>query len=320
MDNGPTTNDHGSHAHVSTMAAGGRRFVVSAAFRRLLREPLLHFLLLGALIFGVMAEDEAPDAADARDRIVISGPEVERMSAAWAQRWQRPPNDAELAGMISEAVREQVLYREALALGLDRDDVVVRRHLRQKYEFLTQDLAYDTDPDDATLRAHYDAHAERYTQSTRISFYHILFSPSRRGPKAEADAAETLADLQWATGPEAAETLGDPTSLPSGFVAPDVQEIGAIFGPDFATALQKIEPGHWSGPVSSDYGLHLVWISERTPGRSLPFEDVRQRVKDDWVYQQRVTANEAVYRKLLERYDVVVEPSGAPGATAGSGS
>ncbi|GGO37469.1 hypothetical protein GCM10010991_33160 [Gemmobacter aquaticus] len=287
---------------------------------RIMREPLLHFLLLGALIFGVMSEEDAPDAADARDRIVISGAEVERMSAAWTQRWQRPPNEAELAGMISEAVREQVLYREALALGLDRDDVVVRRHLRQKYEFLTQDLAYNTDPDDAMLRAHYDAHADQYTQSTRISFHHILFSPSRRGPKAEADAAQALADLQFATGPEGAEMLGDPTSLPPGFAAHDVQEIEAMFGPEFAAALQSIEPGHWSGPISSDYGLHLVWISERMPGKRLPFEDVRQRVKDDWVYQQRVAANEAVYRKLLERYDVVVEPPAAPGATARSGS
>jgi parvulin-like peptidyl-prolyl isomerase len=242
------------------------------------------------------------------------------MASAWTQRWQRPPSDAELAGLIDEAVREQVLYREALALGLDRDDVVVRRHLRQKYEFLTQDLAYDTDPDDATLRAYYDAQGDRYAQSARISFRHILFSPTRRGDSAQSDATQTLADLTWATGPEAADRLGDATSLPSGLDGLDLQEIAAMFGPDFAAAMEEMDSGRWTGPVSSDYGLHLVWISERTPGRRRPFEEVRQRVKDDWVYQQRVAANEAVYRTLLDRYEVVVEPPGAAGATAGGGS
>lgn len=287
---------------------------------RIMREPLLHFLLLGGLIFGVLTEDEAPGAVNADNRIVISASEVERVAVAWTQRWQRPPSEAELAGVIRETVREQVLYREALALGLDRDDVVVRRHLRQKYEFLIQDLAYDTNPDDATLRAYYDAQGDRYTRSARISFSHILFSPTRRGLSAQDDATQAIADLQWVTGPQAAETLGDATSLPSGFDRLDTQEVEAIFGPSFAAALLELEPGRWTGPISSDFGLHLVWISERTPGMRRAFEEVRQRVKDDWVYQQRITANEAVYRKLLERYEVVVEPPGTSAGIAKGGS
>lgn len=297
-----------------------RRAIGPGLAKRLLREPLLHFLLLGGLIFTVLTEDEAPSAATAENQIVISAAEVERLGAAWAQRWQRPPDDAEIAGLIGEAVREQVLYREALALGLDRDDVVVRRHLRQKYEFLTQDLAYDTGPDDTTLRAYYDGQGDRYAQPGRISFRHILFSPTRRGAQAEGDATQALADLRWATTPDGADTLGDATALPSGLDGLDMQEVEATFGPGFAAALQGLEPDRWAGPVSSDYGLHLVWISDRTPGKLRPFEEVRQRVRDDWIYEQRVAANEAVYRKLLERYDVVVEPSGAPGATAGGGS
>lgn len=288
--------------------------------KRLLREPLLHFLILGGLIFGFLAEANTPESADAENRIVISGPEVERMVLVWTQRWQRPPSEAELAGMIREAVREQVLYREALALGLDRNDVVVRRHLRQKYEFLTQDLAYDTNPDDATLRTYYEARADRYTLSAKVSFRHILFSPTRRGPSAEADAVQALADLQGVTEPQAADRLGDATSLPSGYDDLDANEVEAIFGSDFATALLDLAPGRWAGPITSGYGLHLAWLSEKTPGMRQPFEEVKQSVKDDWVYQQRTAANEAVYRKLLERYEVVVEPPATPPTGQGGGS
>lgn len=239
------------------------------------------------------------------------------MAVAWTQRWQRPPSEDELAGMVREAIREQVLYREALALGLDRDDVVIRRHLRQKYEFVTQDLAYDTDPDEATLRAYYEAQPDRYAQSAQVSFSQILFSTDRRGAAAEADAAQALVDLQAAKGPEAADLLGDATSLPSDFEKISAVEVEAMFGPDFASSLLQMEPGRWSGPIASGYGLHLVWVSERISGGPLAFETVRQRVKDDWVYEQRLAANEAIFLKLLERYEVVVEP---PDPTGGDGS
>lgn len=284
---------------------------------RLVREPLVHFALLAGLLFVVLSEPDAVEYVPDDRRIVISAAEVERLAVAWTQRWQRPPSEDELAGMVREAIREQVLYREAMALGLDRDDVVIRRHLRQKYEFVTQDLAYDTEPNEATLRAHYDAHPDRYVQSAQVSFTHILFSKDRRGAAAEADAAQALADLQAATDPEAADLLGDATSLPPDLEKIDAVEVEAMFGPDFATSLLRLEPGRWSGPIASGYGLHLVWVSERISGGHLAFETVRQRVKDDWVYKQRVAANEAILLKLLERYEVVVDP---PDPTGGNGS
>jgi peptidyl-prolyl cis-trans isomerase C len=283
---------------------------------RLVREPLVHFALLAGLLFVVLSEPDTVDHVPDDRRIVISAAEVERLALAWTQRWQRPPSEDELAGMVREAIREQVLYREALALGLDRDDVVIRRHLRQKYEFVTQDLAYDTEPDEATLRAHYDAHPDRYAQSAQVSFTHILFSMDRRGAAAEADAVQALADLQSATGPEAADLLGDATSLPPDFEEMDAVEVEAMFGPDFATSLLRLEPRRWSGPIRSGYGLHLIWVSERIAGGPIEFKVVRQRVKDDWVYEQRVAANEAIFLKLLDRYEVVVEP---PDPTGGDG-
>ncbi len=287
---------------------------------RLLREPMVHFTVLAALLFGFLSEPDAPvDAPDDR-RIVIPAAEVDRMILAWTQSWQRPPSDAELAGMVRETVREQVLYREAMALGLDRDDVVIRRHLRQKYEFITQDLVYDTDPDETTLRAYYDAQPDRYAKSARLSFSHILFSPDRRGEAAEADAAQALAALQAATGPEVADLLGDTTSLPPAFEDISAAEVEALFGPDFAASLMGLEPGRWSGPVVSGYGLHLVWLTDRISGGPIPFEAARQRVKDDWVYEQRIAANEAIFLKLMERYEVVVEPPTSAVQDAGDGS
>ncbi|WP_431299259.1 peptidyl-prolyl cis-trans isomerase [Tabrizicola sp. BL-A-41-H6] len=289
-------------------------------FGRFLREPLVHFMVLAALLFGLMSEPNAPQAVADDRRIVISATDVEQLSASWTQRWQRPPSEAELAGMVREAIREQVLYREAVALGLDRDDVVIRRHLRQKYEFITQDLAYDTDPDEATLRTFYQTQPDRYAQSAKVSFSQILFSTDRRGAAAEADAAQALADLQSATTPEAADLLGDATSLPPTFEAMDAAGVEAMFGPDFAAALMRVEPGHWSGPIASGYGLHLIWLSERIAGGPIAFETVRQRVKDDWVYEQRIAANEAIFRKLLDRYEVVVEPPASAVEGAGDGS
>ena len=301
-------------------AAGKKMAPKTSLLGRLLREPLVHFTLLAAVLFGFLSIPNSPEDVPDDSRIVISAAEVDRMAVAWAQRWQRPPSEDELAGMVREAVREQVLYREAVALGLDRDDVVIRRHLRQKYEFVTQDLAYDTDPDEATLRAFYDAQPDRYAQSAQLSFTHILFSTDRRGEAAEGDAAQALADLQSAAGPEAADLLGDATSLPSGFEKMDAVAVEAMFGPDFATSLLRLEPGRWTGPIPSGYGLHLVWLSERVAGGPIAFDAVQQRVRDDWVYEQRVAANEAIFSKLLERYEVVVEPPASASPDAGDGS
>jgi parvulin-like peptidyl-prolyl isomerase len=283
----------------------------------LLREPLVHFAVLAAVLFALLSEPDAPEAVPDDNRIVIQAAEVDRLALAWTQRWQRPPTEAELAGMVREAIREQVLYREAMALGLDRDDVVIRRHLRQKYEFVTQDLAYDTDPDVATLRAFYDAQPDRYAQSAQVSFSQILFSTDRRGAAAETDAAQALADLNSATGPAAADLLGDATSLPPAFEKISADEVEAMFGPDFATSLLRQEAGRWSGPIPSGYGLHLVWVTDRISGGPIAFETVQQRVKDDWVHEQRVAANEAIFLKLMDRYEVVVEP---PTSAGGDGT
>lgn len=276
--------------------------------KRLALEPMIHFLLLGGAIFawfGVFAE--TPPYSPNENRIVISSDVLERATVAWTQRWSRPPDAEEMRGIVNELVREEVLYREALALGLDRDDVVIRNLLRQKFEFVTQDLGFDAEPDEAVLRAFHAQHADRYSQAASLSFSQILFSLDKRGPTAEADARAALADLRTATAPDAAEVLGD-----GGALAPSYQEIAdfeieARFGPEFTAAVLSTDPGRWSEPIQSAYGLHLVWVEDRTAGAQLSFEQVAQRVRDDWVYEQRRLSNENIYQKLLERYEVTIE-------------
>jgi peptidyl-prolyl cis-trans isomerase C len=280
--------------------------------KRLATEPMVHFLLLGAVIFAWFAFAAPQEPVTEARQIVISRSLLERATLAWTQRAQREPTPVERQGIIDEVVREEVLYREALALGLDRDDVVIRSLLRQKFEFVTQDLGFDAEPDGAVLRAFHAANADRYRRAERLSFSQIAFSEDKRGPAAEADARRALADLQSGAGPEAAEVLGDGGALAPSY--PDLadHEIEALFGPDFAKAILSVAPGRWSDPIRSSYGIHLVWVDSRTDGGLMPFEDVVDRVRADWMFEARRAANEAIYRALLDRYEVTLEPAVPP--------
>lgn len=267
----------------------------------------MHFLILGGAIFAWFDLTSPPQDVAEVDRIVITGAELERASLAWSQRRQRPPDPEELQGIVDELVRQEVLYREALALGLDRDDVVIRSLLRQKFEFVTQDLGYETEPDEAVLREYHAQNAERYSQAARLSFSQIMFSIDKRGSQAQADARQVLTDLQGGKGPEAAEILGDGGALGPAYDDLADFEIEALFGPDFSHAILTVEAGRWSGPIQSGFGYHLVWVTKRADGAPIPFAEVAQKVRDDWIYEQRAVSNEAIYRKLLERYDVTIE-------------
>lgn len=286
--------------------------------RSILREPLAHFMLIGAALFAADWALSEPDLAPREDRIVVTAGEVDRLASFWEKRRLRQPSAAELEGLIEEYVREEVLYREALALGLDRDDVTIRRLLRQKYEFLTQDLAVAREPEPAKLRAWYEAHQDRYSAPARLSFTQVYFNTDRRGAGGERDAIVALASLQEDT--TTAGALGDGQLLDMDYRDRSEEEIAAVFGQEFASAVSGLEPGAWSGPIRSGYGIHLVRLNARSPGEALPFEVVADQVRNDWAYEQRQEANEELYRRLLERYEVSVERAGtaAPARTAGT--
>jgi peptidyl-prolyl cis-trans isomerase C len=270
-----------------------------------LREPLVHFLLIGAVIFAAYGLVAPPQPAADRERIVVTTGDVTRLSSLWEKRWRRPPTQAELDGLVAEHIREEVLYREALALGLDRDDAAIRRLLRQKYEFVTQDLAVAAEPHTAELATWYEANRERYRKTPRLSFTQVQFNLDPRGPDSEGEAALALASLRG--GKALPEELGHGQLLDTAYRELSGQEVAAIFGPDFAEAVSRLETGVWSGPIRSGYGIHLVRLDALTPASDRPFEEVEERVRADWAYEKRQEANEAILRRLLDRYDVVVE-------------
>lgn len=273
---------------------------------RWLREPLLHFALLGAAIFLVHGQ-RAGNEASAPDEIVVSAGRQQSLAATFARVWQRAPTPTELEGLIDAHVREEVYAREALAMRLDQDDTIIRRRLQQKMEFLTEDIATLTDPDDATLRAYLKSHPEKFAAEPTFSFTHIYLDPDRRGERLAQDAERLLARLRSAGRTPEPVAQGDPFLLPSRFVRVPAGEIEKQFGKAFAAQLSELEPGQWQGPIGSGYGVHLVRLGERTEKRLPELEEVREAVRTEWASAQREAANEALYQQLRKRYRVTVE-------------
>ena len=292
--------------------------------RRVLQEPLAHFLVLGALVYGLYWINlDAADELEA-DRIVVSAGEVAWLEAAWEKRWGRKPTSEERAGLIRQHVRETVLYREALAMGLDADDSIIRRRLSQKLEFLVQDLLQVPAPGEEQLLSYRQANADRYTQPALVSFSHVFVDPDRRGDETLDQAAALLAELRAALQEEgepggAAREAGDPFLLQSYYPERDETELSKLFGRGFATEVLALEPGVWHGPVLSGYGVHLVFVHAREEAVKLPFEEVRDRVLADWQDEERTRLNDEYFTRLAERYEITIEEPDEPDERPESG-
>ncbi len=271
-----------------------------------LREPLVHFLVIGFLLFAVfgLVNDDRPARGD---RIEITNADIEQLVAIFSKQWQRQPSAQELQGLIDGRIREEVLYREALAMGMDKDDTIVRRRLAQKVEFLIGDVSGVTEPDDATLQPYYEKNAERYREPPRLSFSHIYFSTDRRGEQALKDAEALLARLR-ASSPRVtrAPDEGDPFMLPSVYVDKGTDEIARDFGRPFSEEIVGLEPRQWNGPIASAYGLHLVYVDSREDSNLPPLEQVRSRVANDWQVEQQRVADQRIFERLRSRYDISV--------------
>ncbi len=277
------------------------------------REPLVHFLVLGAAIYGLYALFGGPaeDAPDHRTIHVTAG-EIAWLEGSWEKRWNRGPTPVERAGLIQEYVRESVLYREALAMGLDKDDTIVRRRLAQKLEFLSQDLLAPPAPDEEELRPWFTARAERYRAPALVTFTHVFVDPDRREDRTLADAEAIRAELQALPSPsEGSDALGDPFMLQRYYPERSQPEISKLFGTEFAREVVGLSPGQWHGPVLSGYGVHLVYVHHREDARDPEFAAVRERVAQDWDDERRQELNDEFYAQLRARYTVVVddEPS-----------
>ena len=284
------------------------------AMKKLLKEPLLHFLLLGAALFALNAwRAKQRPAEAAASRIEVTAAVIERLRAASERQFGKAPDAEGLRGLVLAHIREEVFCREALALGLDRDDTIVRRRLAQKMEFLTGDIAGAAEPADAVVREFFEKNAARYAKAGRVSFRHVYFSREKRGAGAEAAVTEALAVLAKGGSDE---TMGDPFLHGFEFAERESDDVTAAFGAEFAQQLAAQPVGEWRGPVASSYGLHLVRVEARTEPRAVKFDEVRETVLRDFHDERRRTANREVFEKLRERYQVTVDEAALAKAAA----
>lgn len=282
---------------------------------RWLREPLVHFVVLGGLLFLVFNWWSGGGAGS--NRIVITPGQVDSIAAGFARTWQRPPTDAELKGLIDDYVREEIAAREAMSAGLDRDDTVIRRRLRQKLEFVAEDAIDATPPTDAELQAWLAQHPEAFRLEPEVAFRQVYLSPDRRGASLEADGRRLLAQLR-AAGPDVdVTTAGDRLMLPQDVARTTRTDVARQFGEEFADAIVKLEPGQWAGPLRSGYGMHVVFVRERADGRTPALADIRAVVEREFLSARRKRELDAMYERLLQRYRVTLEkrvasPQAAP--------
>jgi hypothetical protein len=274
--------------------------------KRILREPLLHFLLLGTVIFaayGLVSKRGSNEPG----KIVISEGQIAAMAEGFTRTWRRPPTRDELEGLIKDRVQEEVYCREAMALGLDKEDTVIRRRLRQKMEFVSDDIAAFAEPSDEELSTYLKAHADTFGVQRQFTFSQVYLNPERHGENLVQDTAELLAQLQKPGDHVDLSELGDSFMLEHKFQSLPASEIVRQFGENFAARLGELSLGQWSGPVESGYGIHLVRVSERTEGRLPELAEVRDAVRREWANTRRLEANEKFYQELLKRYAVTIQ-------------
>ena len=276
--------------------------------KRFLREPLVQFLLLGAALFAAGHVIQAPRDRNANStEIRLSIDDIKQQALLFQLRWNRTPTAAELAQLMEAQMQEEVLYREALALGIDKDDEIVRRRLAQKMQFLAEDVAAAREPGEAELRTWFEKHASQFAQPPRYSFRHLYFSPDRRGTNAHDDAMRALPKL--AGQPEdssVAERIADPFMFQDYYRdrAPDF--LGKEFGPRFALGMAKLTPGSWQGPIESGFGWHLVFVDNLVPGRVPDFDEVAADVKTAWLADQKAVAWRETYKKMRSKYTMLL--------------
>ena len=278
----------------------------------LLKEPLFQFLVLGAALFGLF-HLVGNRKADAPEKIVVSSARIDNLADGFARTWRRPPGQEELQGLIDDYIRDEVFYREGRAAGLDRDDVIIRRRVRQKMEFFAEDASVP-EPSEAELAAYLAVNPERFKTEDRLTFRHVFLSATRRGAAIDRDSRQVSDTLVLSAAAADAEVIGDPFLLGEEFHAVSLTELEGIFGDVFAKRVSVMEQGRWQGPIPSSFGQHFVYVSERIQGGVPPLDAIRDAVRREWSNARRLEAEQKLYRSLRERYEIVVEQPPATSA------
>lgn len=278
---------------------------------RVVREPLFQFLVIGAAIFAIHAV-VARYRTDVPGEIVVTQGTIENLVTGFARTWQRPPSEGELQGLVRDYIREEAAYREALAVGLDRDDMIVRRRLRQKLEFLADDLATRTAPTDGDLRGFLETHRDLFQTEPLVSFRQVYFDPGRHGGDLDRDVRRALDELRRSGGHVGEPAVGDPLLLGQTFADVPPADVKSTFGESFAAAITAVPVGSWQGPLHSGYGVHLVYVERRTESRLPVLADIQDQVRREYLDTRRRQAEDRFYQTLLSRYRVRIEPLEGP--------
>jgi len=270
---------------------------------RLLREPLLHFLLGGAVLFGVYGWLQG-GRSNSPTEVVVSRGQVRSLQMQFERVWQRPATRDELQGLIDGWVKEEIFYREGIAMALDRDDPIVRRRVGQKLEFIL-DSAAPASPTDTELQSWLDAHPGDYQTEPTYSLRQVFFNPARHGDTLGVDIAAARSALESGKAIE-----GDTTLLPHEMNAARATDVARVFGNEFVEGLKTTAPGGWHGPMRSDFGVHLVEVTERREGSRAALHDVRAQVERDLLHARTEDAKAAVYERLRANYSVRIDDTG----------
>jgi hypothetical protein len=271
----------------------------------LLREPLFQFLVLGGALFALFSIVDKKEA-DAPAKIIISTARLANLADSFTRTWRRPPTAQELQDLVENHIRDEVFYREGKAAGLDRDDVVIRRRVRQKMEFIVEDTV-GAEPTQEQLATYLASYPERFRVEDRLTFRHVYLSATRRADTIEDDVKQVANVLARADAAVNTDVLGDPFLLGEDFTGVFQSEVARTFGESFAKQLSVLNQGQWQGPISSSFGRHFVFVNERAQGGLPPLNVVRQAVQRELTNARRSEAAQKLYRTLRQRYEIVVE-------------
>ncbi len=260
------------------------------------------------MLFGVY-ELVAKGSGETPDKIIVSASQIANLGEGFAQTWRRPPSQEELHGLVENYIRDEVFYRAGRAAGLDRDDPVVRRRVRQKMEFLAEEISIP-EPTDRQLMDYLNSHPERFRTDDRVTFHQIFLNPSRRAGTIDGDLQQVKAALSNANRTMDEVMPGDPFLAGAEFTALSLRDTAATFGESFAQQVFAAEQGRWQGPIASTYGLHFIFVDERTNGIVPSLDSARAAVRREWANARRVEAEQKLYQSLRDKYEIIVE--GAP--------
>jgi hypothetical protein len=269
---------------------------------KILKEPLVHFLVIGACLFGLYAWVN-PGAMQSDKRIVVDQGQINNLTERFKRVWQREPTDKEMQSLIEDFVIEEIYYREALAMGIDKNDPVIRRRLRQKMELYTDNLATSQIPSEEQLQDYLEQHPDKFRTDSRYTFNQVYINTDRPTSELEGLIAKIQTALQ-----SGKSIQGDPSLLPAQLTDARAYSVDRTFGRGFAAKLDDLALNKWSGPLRSGVGVHFVLLKSHQPGRLPELVAVRDKVEREWRFDQAQKVDKSLRKKLLASYEVIVKP------------